>query len=73
MENKVGEIKRIAQSFGLPEKNDISGYLEVEYQPKGQHQNENWPLFFGDNFARINEICGERMRLFNYDLNFTNE
>ena len=72
MKNKVGEIRRNVQSFGLPEKNDISKDLEVEYQPKGRHQNVDWQLFFGNNFARINKICGERMRLFNYNPNFTN-
>ena len=72
LKNKIGEIQRIAQSFELDARNDISECLEVEYQPKGRNQDVDWQLFFGNNFARINKICGERMRLFNYNPNVTN-
>ena len=73
LKNKIGEIQRIAESLGLKIKNDISEYLDVEYQPKGRNKDAYWQIFFGDNFARINKICGERMRLFHYDPGFTNE
>ncbi len=73
LENKIGEIQRIAGSLGLEIKNDISEYLDVEYQPKGRNKDAYWQIFFGDNFARINKICGERMRSFDYDPSFTNE
>ena len=73
LKNKIGEIQRIAESLGLEIKNDISEYLDVEYQPKGRNKDAYWQIFFGNNFARINKICGERMRLFDYDPSFTNE
>ena len=73
LKNKIGEIQRIAESLGLEIKNDISEYLDVEYQPKGRNKDAFWQIFFGNNFARINKICGERMRLFHYDPGFTNE
>jgi len=73
LKNKIGEIQRIAESLGLEIKNDISEYLDVEYQPKGRNKDACWQIFFGSNFARIGNICGERMRLFDYDPSFTNE
>jgi len=73
LKNKIGEIQRVAQSLGLEIKNDISEYLDIEYQPKGKNKDANWQIFFGNNFARINKICGGRMRLFDYDPSFTNE
>ena len=67
LQNKSGEIGRIVRALGLMPKYDISQKVDIQYQPSGQNKNMNLEKFFGlKNLDRIEKICGERMKLFDY-------
>lgn len=67
LQNKSGEIGRIVRALGLIPKYDISKKVDIQYQPAGQNKNINLEKFFGlKNLDRIEKICGERMKLFDY-------
>jgi hypothetical protein len=73
VKSKVDEITRIAQSLGLPQINDISDKVDVQFQPKG-NADVSWREFFGDdNLARIEKICGGRMKRLDYPLSVRQE
>ena len=66
MAAKVQVIESLAREVGLAAVRDISGSVDVQYQPQGDH---SVPLerFFGDAHLRmIDEICHEEMRFFGY-------
>ena len=66
LENKKAKINLLAEEIGLKIKRDISKELDIQYQPKGNN-NLSWSEFFGEeNLARINDICGDKIKLFNY-------
>jgi hypothetical protein len=63
---KVQVIDSIAGEVGLAAVRDISGSVDVQYQPQGDHS-VSLERFFGDAHLRmIDEICHEEMRLFDY-------
>lgn len=65
LEDKVGEIRRLATSLNLRERRDIASKVDKPFQPPGD-RTVRWPEFFGDNLQRIEKICGERMARFDY-------
>ncbi len=66
--NKESFIKELAEKMGLKPINDISTLVNVQYQPRGNH-NLTWVDFFSqENLSRIEAICEERMKLFNYQV-----
>lgn len=66
--DKAGEIKRLANQFGLPPKNDISERVDVQYQLKGD-RDVSWLRFFGEkNLAAIESVCESRMQRLEYHL-----
>lgn len=72
VQDKIGTLKQLATDLGLSEAKDISAKLNRQYQPAGSNKNVKWRDFFGDeNLARIERICGERMKKFGYP--FTTE
>jgi hypothetical protein len=65
--DKVGEISRLADTFGLDVRFDIAHRVDYQFQPAGDH-NVSWADFYGPvNLARIESICREQMRTFGYD------
>ncbi len=72
VQDKIGTLRQLATDLGLSEAKDISAKLNRQYQPAGSNKNVKWKDFFGDdNLARIERICGERMKKFGYP--FTTE
>jgi hypothetical protein len=64
--DKVGEITRLAKKLGLNPVIDISQMVDIQYQPKG-NRNVNLESFFGQrNLMQIEQLCGDRMKLFQY-------
>ncbi len=61
-----GELVAIIGANGAGKSTILMSLMGLRKCQQGQ-------IFFGNNFARINKICGERMRLFDYDPSFTNE
>ncbi len=68
LKNKVIAIDQLAGKIDLKKKNSIANEVDVQYQRKGQ-KNINYIEFFGEkNLERINSICSEKMKSFNYEL-----
>ncbi|UCH83938.1 MAG: sulfotransferase [Candidatus Latescibacterota bacterium] len=66
LKDKMGEISRLAHRLGLETRHDISHRVDHQFQPAGD-RDVNWLSFFGPvNLARIETICRERMRVFDY-------
>lgn len=64
--DKKGYILDLAARLGVEERRDISGLVDIQYQPAGDHRT-SWEGFFGPrNLARITAICGERMSALGY-------
>lgn len=69
LQDKMGELARLAETIGITPVNDISAKVNIQYQPAGGNRNVKWRDFFGeDNLSRIELICGERMRRFEYQV-----
>ncbi|MFQ5510401.1 MAG: sulfotransferase [Candidatus Krumholzibacteriia bacterium] len=67
LDDKMGEITRLAEVLGMPARHDVSGRVDVQFQPAG-NRGVRWVDFYGsDNLARIESICAERMAGFDYD------
>lgn len=65
---KETTIRKISQQLAIPEQNDISDKLHIQYQPKG-NRSISWEDFFGiDNLNKINTICGSRMEKIGYQI-----
>lgn len=66
--DKVGTINKLAQALGFAKTIDISTYVDIQYQSKGD-QNITWKDFFGlKNLNRIEQICKDRMKEFGYNV-----
>jgi hypothetical protein len=64
--NKAESIESLANLLEIQQVKDISGIVNVQYQPKG-NRDVSWVDFFGkENLMRIERICGERMARFQY-------
>ena len=68
LQDKMGEIASLAEALKLKPSKDISDKVDIQFQGRGNRE-VKWYQFFGkNNLSRIDEICGERMRLLNYPL-----
>jgi hypothetical protein len=65
LEDKVGVIRQLAGSVGLTEHCDITSRVDTPFQPPGD-RNVKWSDFFGSNLSRIEKICAEHMKRFDY-------
>jgi hypothetical protein len=66
LNDKVGAINQLALQLGYDAVNDISGKVDIQFQPPG-NRDVRWQEFFGTaNLDRINLICGERMQRVGY-------
>jgi len=66
--DKIGVIASLAHKLRLSQKNDIAEKVDIQYQPRG-NRNISWEDFFGaENLYRIERICANNMRIFNYYL-----
>ncbi|MFC4558007.1 sulfotransferase domain-containing protein [Virgibacillus kekensis] len=66
--DKVNSIKQLAKELNLPIVNDISDKVDIQYQPAG-NRSVNKLDFFGErNIERINNICEEKMKEYDYKL-----
>jgi len=63
---KLSSVKDIAASLNLAEKNDITGKLDVQYQPKGDSEVAYQDFFGEKNLRKIEDICASRMSGFGY-------
>lgn len=68
LKDKQGEIAKLAQNLELKPVNDITKKMNVQFQPGGD-RNVKWAKFFGQhNLSRIEQICGARMKLLDYQI-----
>lgn len=68
LQDKVGEITRLAKSLNLQEVNDISAKVDIQFQPRGNHK-VKWRDFFGEeNLNKIDRICEEKMKQLDYPI-----
>ena len=73
LEDKQAKIISLAEKIGVNIEHDISQELNIQYQPKSNN-NASWLEFFGaKNLAHINDICGDKIKLFNYNLESDNK
>lgn len=67
---KYKTIRNLANCLGIEEKGDITGQLDVQYQPKG-NSNLDWKFFFGlENLKKIEKICSAHMDTFGYSVKY---
>jgi hypothetical protein len=67
VQDKVNQIIGIAERLAFDTVADIGGAVDYQFQPRGQHRDLPWPVFFGAvNLKAIERICGERMGQFGY-------
>jgi Sulfotransferase family len=68
LEDKVGEVDAACHYLGLTPTNDISEFLDRQYQSKGKVGIDP-ALFFGpENYAKIKKICDPIANEFGYSL-----
>ena len=66
LKDKVSQIEKLAQQLGLKPVNDIADKVNIQFQVRGD-KNVKWQDFFGkDNLSKIELICAENLRKFNY-------
>ncbi|MDY7079447.1 MAG: sulfotransferase [Chloroflexota bacterium] len=71
--DKVGTIEQLAQRLGLPQVNDVSAKVDIQYQPRGKRE-VSWEEFFGqENLERIERICSSRMKKLGYSVEIARE
>lgn len=64
--DKVGVIEQLADDLGLVVRNDISGEVNRQFQPRGR-RNVVLETFFGeDNLRAIESVCADGMAALNY-------
>ncbi|MEI9849745.1 MAG: sulfotransferase [Sphingomonas sp.] len=66
--DKVGEIARLADRLGLAVTRDISPWLAVPFKPYSAMAADRESFFGPANLARIERVCGARMRALDYRL-----
>ena len=66
MKNKVDAITHLAKHIGLDPIHDISDRVNVKYQPSGNRNVDLIEIFGKDNLQKIETICGERIKYFDY-------
>ncbi len=64
--DKIGKIRQLAHSLGLDKMYDISGRVDIQFQPRGERDVKLQDFFGQDNLALIESTCGKRMKLFDY-------
>jgi hypothetical protein len=66
--DKVATISRLAIDLGIAQQCDITKFLQVQFQPKG-NPSVDWNKFFGaENLAIINGRCADTMVRLGYQL-----
>jgi hypothetical protein len=71
--DKIGTVKHLAERLELPAVADISGLVDVQFQPRGDHR-VSWGEFFGEqNLIKIERICGPAMRELGYHATYAEE
>jgi hypothetical protein len=68
LKDKVGVIDDVCRYFCLGSENDISAFLDKQYQKKGKRGTDLLEFFGRANYERIENICGDRARKFGYNL-----
>ncbi len=66
LDDKAGELDRLAAHLGLPKLRDVSSRLDDTLQRRGANRRVPWRAFFGDNLACIESRCSERMHALGY-------
>ena len=73
--DKVGELEKLAYGLELEPVNDISEKVNVQFQPRGENhvdwkrKDTNWKDFFGtNNLTKIETICQSNMEKFGYQI-----
>jgi len=68
LDDKVGHISDIAYKLNLNPRFDISEKIDLQFQPKGNNEQSFLSFFGSKNLNRINNICANNMKYFNYNL-----
>ena len=66
VKDKVGVIADLTEKLGLDRVNDIADKVDIQFQPKGNRNVKGIEFFGEDNLERIESICEERIKMFNY-------
>jgi len=66
VKDKRGTVESILTQFGRPVKKDVSAYVDVQFQPKGDHSVSIEDFFGEDNLARLRHVTREGARRFDY-------
>lgn len=65
LQDKIGYISRLARELGFDPQQDISGRVDIQYQPAG-NRGISHEAFFGENLRYIETICGDYMAELGY-------
>jgi hypothetical protein len=64
--DKVSCINQLAEQLGFSVIKDISGLVDIQFQPRG-NRDISWEVFFGTkNLYAIETICGDKMKALGY-------
>ncbi|MGB7156882.1 MAG: sulfotransferase [Tepidisphaeraceae bacterium] len=66
MKDKVAAVRDLANRLGLDALRDITRYVDVDFQPRG-NRNADRNAFFGANLQRIERLCVDRMTKLGYE------
>ncbi len=66
LKDKIASIRELAQYLKLPRQNDISHFIDFNFQPPG-NKGVTMANFFGDNLERIERACYDNMKKFGYE------
>ncbi|HDQ41846.1 MAG TPA: sulfotransferase, partial [Desulfonatronum sp.] len=66
--DKQNAIKALAKKLDLPAENDISGLLNVQFQPRGRRDTNLAEFFGAENLRTIERICGRHMEQLGYNV-----
>ena len=61
-------IKILGNQLGLKCTRSITEFIDVQYQPKGKAESDIRKYFGSAYITQIENICGDAMREFGYDL-----
>ncbi|MCH2556035.1 MAG: sulfotransferase [Alcanivorax sp.] len=65
--NKDAYVKQLANEVGLQVNNDISAFLDKQYQSKGNSKIDT-KCFFAENYQTIKRMCSKEAELLGYDM-----